>query len=213
MKRFVDFLAVTVRQHPVLIILAAVAITVALGAAGGLAGRDDGNEAFAPDAEELTAFDELGVLFGEGSDESSVQIIISADGGNAISPSGLDAVAAARQAVLASATEIDTGETVAMADLLSRDPSRPDFISFLQPIEQGIEDGSIPAGLNGDAFESAYANAYQGLSEEERSFLPGLLSEGSDPAAGTAERGLALFFFNQGNLTDDQVTEVVAGMA
>ncbi len=201
MKSFVNLLRRVVQQRPVVTIAVVVAITVGLGAAGTLAGRDDGNEAFAPDAAELTAFEEIGELFGEASDESAVQVIVGVPGGNAISADGAAALQAARDAVLASD----------LAPLLSTQPGRPEFISYLGPVEQLAE--TIPAGAGDDAVREAFARQLASLPEDQAGFVVGLLADGSDAQAAQAEQGLMLFFFQAGGLEDEVVTDALADMA
>ena len=101
MKTLVNALSAAVRKAPWLVIAVIVVISMVMGAfSGNFTPAEDQNESFAPEAPELAAQVTIGELFG--SNQSSMQVLISSDSEDVITLDGLTAVSAIEASVRAS---------------------------------------------------------------------------------------------------------------
>lgn len=190
-KAVIRAFARAVEKAPAVVLATVLVATAGFGAAFGIIAPEvaTGNEGFAPDNAEIAAAERISELFGNDSQTSVFQVIVRAPGDNVISQAGLDAVNAITAAVQTS----DAAQyLVAVA------PDQPPVISYLGPAlqafaAQGI-DPTSPIGDEGvrSAFQQAFTS--DEFPPEQRGQIERLLSEGSDPAAGTGQAGLVLMF-------------------
>ena len=129
MKALVNTLAALVRRFPIVVIIAAVVITLVLGNFAQLfQPADNDNESFAPQAPALEATETINDLFGEESSQSVMQIIISSESGDVITLDGMAAVDAVRNTVLGGS----------LAAHLVDQPGTGPVVHYLTPVEIGI---------------------------------------------------------------------------
>ena len=173
MKSLVSFLSRAVLRAPVAVIAVVVVITVALGALVPQQVITAGNEGFAPDAPELDAFNRLGDLFGDESSGTVLQMIVSSEDGDVLTPDGLETVQRLTETV----------EGSDLAGRLQDQPGRGSIISFLAPVAG--QPGSVSVTIasdSGDVFTPeglALSQAVQGAIAD--SSLAAKLAQGDQP--------------------------------
>ena len=90
MKALVSSLSGIVRKRPWFVVIATVVISMILGGlSGNFTPEEDSNASFAPEADELTAAENIGDLFGDESTVAVMQVIVTNEGGNVFSLDGL----------------------------------------------------------------------------------------------------------------------------
>lgn len=125
MKVVINLLAASVRRRPIITLVAVLIGTMFVASFSSQIVMADADEGFAPDAEELTASEEIGELFGEESSNVVLQVIVSTDGGDVISADGLDAVQQLTEAIQSSD----------LADDLQEQEGVGSVVSFLAPLQ------------------------------------------------------------------------------
>lgn len=184
MNVIIRLLARATERFPVPII---VVTLVLFGVFGSLARNIEvtqGNEGFAPDNPELAAAERIGDLFGDGSAESVMQIVVRSERGDVITADAAVAVAQAIAAVREAA-----------GDALSVRSERPPVVSYLAPVLQAAAAQGIPLDrLDDAAVKQIYRQALAQTPPEQAGFVTGLLAGGSDLEQATAPDGLILVF-------------------
>ncbi|MDH3425701.1 MAG: MMPL family transporter, partial [Acidimicrobiia bacterium] len=145
----------------------------------------DGNDGFAPDAEELLAADRISELFGEDSTVSVLQVLVSAEDGDALDLDGLATV----RAILGA---IDSSD---LAPLLAERPEQPSVISYMLPLQQALADGAPEPTTDAD-LKAAYNEAVSNLPDDLAGISSSLLSADQNLDASSASKGLVLVFIN-----------------
>jgi predicted RND superfamily exporter protein len=190
MKVIVSTLASVARRFPWAVVAVAAPLTVVFV---GLAHRIEvatGNEGFAPEGPEIAAAERIGEIFGDGSSESTFQVIIRAEGGDVISVAGLRTVMAAVEAIRESE----------LGDHLASRPGRPGVVHYLLPVTQTMGVLQIPLeDMTDEMVKDFYIEALDGDGEfdaapEDVSFLTRMVAEDFDPQEISASSGLALAF-------------------
>ncbi len=125
MKSVINLLAISVRRHPIITIVAVIAATFIVASFSSQIVMADANEGFAPDAEELTAAEEIGEVFGDESSSVVLQVIVATDDGDVLSAEGLETV----QQI---SSTIESSEVA--ADLQQQEGTGA-VVSFLAPLE------------------------------------------------------------------------------
>ena len=197
MKALVNALAALVRRFPIVVIVAAIIITIVLGGfAQQFQPADNDNESFAPEAPELQAIEAINDLFGEESTQSVMQIIISSEGGDVITLDGITAIETVRTAVLGGA----------LAPHLVDQPGTGPVVHYLTPVELSVGDGA-PAPTSDAEVKALYTEvlASPDTPPELAGLASGLLPESADQAAGTSPSGLMLVFTTGPASQDDDV--------
>ena len=185
MKTLVNAMAGAVRRFPWWVIGITLVVTFVLGAfSSQFTPDEDQNESFAPDAPELIAADRISELFGEDSQQSVMQIIISSESGDVITADGF----AATQAVA------ETVTSGALSSYLSQpDPSQPPILSYLAPVEIAVSQGA-PAPATDEQLKLTYSEALLQLPPEQAGFATGLLPTDVDAISAISPSGLMLVF-------------------
>jgi predicted RND superfamily exporter protein len=184
-KFIVDSLSRIVAKRPFAVFAAVVAVTMVLGYFSSEAVITDGNDGFAPDAPELLADQEIRELFGDGSSLSTLQVVVSSEGGDIVTADGLAAVAAVQEII----------ENSELAPLLTAQGDQPEIVSFLLPVEQAVFNGQ-PAPTSDAELKGLYLGSFDELPPEVSGVAEQLLSGDRDLAAPSASRGLMLVFLD-----------------
>ena len=202
MKRFVNALAWIVRRAPWAVIIATIVVALVLGMFGGrFQPSDDQNEGFAPDAPELLAAEAINDRFGADTNQSVMQIIVSADSGDVLTLDGLAATTAIREVVAAGP----------MATYLSPSPDQPAIVSYMAPVSQAIAFGAPPPTSDAEV-KGLYALAYEQTPAEQQGFVSGMLPADADHEALVSPSGL-MIVFSVGNFEDVEFVEASAAVA
>jgi predicted RND superfamily exporter protein len=171
------------------VIIATIVITIVLGSFGGqFQPAEDQNEAFAPDAPELIASNDINATFGA---VARMQVLTSSDG-DIITLEALESAQAIETALRASE----------VSELLVDTPQSPAILSHLAPVQFAL-DGGAPAPTSDEDVKALYALGLQQVPPEFRSFLEALLSDDADPDSGTAELGLAVVTYQTSDNFDE----------
>jgi len=200
-KSLVKLLATLVHRFPWVVVIVVIVATVILGFfAGQFQPAANDNEAFAPDAPQLTATETISGLFGEDSSQSVMQVIVSSDTGDVITLDGLATVDAIRTTVL--------GGT--LAPYLVDQPGTGPVVHYLTPVEFAIANGA-PAPTSDAEVKALYAAV---LADPETppelvGLAAGLLPGSADQAAGTSPSGLMLII-STGAVSTEELDEFVA---
>jgi len=196
-KALVNTLAALVRRFPIVVIIAAVVITLVLGNFAQLfQPADNDNESFAPQAPALEATETINDLFGEESSQSVMQIIISSESGDVITLDGMAAVDAVRNTVLGGS----------LAAHLVDQPGTGPVVHYLTPVEIGIANGA-PVPTSDAEVKALYTSVLQSPDTPPAltGLAAGLLPQTADPASVTSPSGLMLVFTTGPSSQDDQV--------
>jgi len=205
MAALVRALSATARRAPVLTIVVVVLLTAVLGPLAGQAQQDQGQESFSPDNPALAASTLAGELF-EGAATTVVQVLVTAEDGDVVSPDGLATATAVREAVL---------EAVP-AEQLSDAQGSP-VVTWIAPVERSVAAGQLdPTSLTDDAaVDAAYEQALGQLPPESLGITEQLVAtdDGAvDPVDATS--ALALVFLDTDEIAGDLegVDEVTAAV-
>lgn len=204
MKTFVRIMAGTVRRAPVLVILAAIAATAWF--ASYIPDRQQATvvDAFAPDSPEFLAFERIGDDFGGVG--TTLQVVMTAPGGDVITRRGLDTQVAIERTVAASAA----------AEYLDATAPNGPVVGPFTPVVVGAEMMGVSLDLLADdaAVKEAFGLALDAAGPEVTADIGQLLSRtGTDPAAATAPAGLVLVeFVFPDALTVDDVDELLIAL-
>lgn len=196
MKSFVRALSVAVRRAPWAVIIGTVVISLVMGGLSGqLRPAEDVNEGFAPDAEELLAAERISEQYGGDTFQSVMQVIVSSEGGDVITLSGLQTAVAVRTAI----------ESGPMAQYLVESPEQPGVVTFMTPVEQAVAFG-MPAPTTDEEVKQTYAAAYAQAPEEQQAFVAGMLPTAADREALTSPSGLVISISN-GSFEDEDFVQ------
>jgi len=196
MKSLIGGLARLVIRRPLTVLISTLVVTGVLGFLSGQVVITDGNEGFAPDAEELVAAEEITTLFGDESSSSVLQVLISAEDGDVVDLDGL-AVVEEVSAIL---------EQSELGPLLLSRPDEPAVISYLLPVHQSIAMGQVEPPTSDIELKEVYASALQSLPPEAAGIAQQLLSQDRDLANPTASKGLMLVFVSAPQFDDSTST-------
>ncbi len=184
MKALVNNLSRLVSRAPVVVLVSVLVLTAVFGFFSSQVVITDGNEGFAPDAEELLAQERISELFGDDSSASVLQVIVTGDG-DVLTTDGLAAVRTVADVI----TSSDLGP------LLAESPERPALVSYLLPIEVQAQEGA-PAPRTDAELKEAFRTGVAELPPDVGGIATTLLSGDRDLEAATARRGLLLVFLN-----------------
>ena len=191
MKTLVNGLSLAVQRWPRLVIILTVAISVVLGGlARNFTPQEDSNEAFAPDAPELSAAGRISDLFGEETTTTVMQVIVKSEHGNVFGADGLAVTDALR----------DTIANGALADRLveGRDP----VVSFMTPIRWGpAAEGPPPA--TDDEVRQAFADGLAAMPPGPAGFVQAMVPTDADLEAPYTDQGLVVVFLQAAEAGDD----------
>ena len=201
MKRLVHALAAMVRRSPVLVLVAALVLTVVFGMFAGQAEQSSGNEGFSPDTPEFRALDIISEYFSDNSEEP-VQIVV--EGDDLITAAGLRDYLAINEAI-----------TGSRASELLKDRPGGDIVGYLDPVVQGLQAQAAETGTDFETLvaeiddagvEQMFTEGLAALPPEVSELFAGLFGASSDLDSATASTGLMVAFLNVGGLDDpDQV--------
>ena len=186
MKRLVNGLSRLVSKNPLGTLIGVILISAVMFSFCAQVEIVDGNEGFAPDAEELLADDRIGDLFGDGSSASVLQVVVASESGNVLTTGGLEAVTAIQGTV----------EQSDLAPLIIETPDQPGIVSFLLPVQQAVERGQAPSPQSDQELKGVYTSALSDLPADVGGIAQQLLSGDRNVAAATASKGLLLVFLD-----------------
>ena len=197
MKRLIRSMAAAVSRAPVVVLLVTLVLTGVFGALATTLENSDGQDGFSPESAEILASERIGELFGEGSTQSVMQVVIRSPGGDVLTADGLAAVTSITAAIGASEA----------ADVVSDDPVQPGIVSFLAPVQQALAaQGTDPATLDDAAVKATYTAALEDAGPE-LGFAADLVP---DDTTDTADVALLLVFVDTAQDVDEQVAREVA---
>lgn len=197
MNALVRLFARMSQRAPIIVIVVMVGLTALFGSFAGQSEVDQSQESFSPDNAELTALEFSGEVF-QGSSETLVQVLVQGD--DVVSPAGLEAVAAVRDAITADVP----------GEWLGTDDAQGPIVSYLAPLEAAAAQGQIdPASLTSDAaVDRAFTQTFEQLPEEISGLSTQLIAAEDDLA--NAETALMLVFLDTdaivGDATGDAAT-------
>jgi predicted RND superfamily exporter protein len=198
-KRLVNLLASLVRRSPWGVLVGAIVVTILLGSFLPQQEQASGNEGFSPDSPEFLALDTISEYFSDNSEEP-VQIVVTARGSDLLTADGLRDYVAIQEAI----------KTSDVQDLLKDRPGG-DIVGYFDPVLQGLQQRSEADGIPVDALlanltdaevKQAFRSALAEVPPELADLFAGLLAEGSDLTAPTADTGLMVAFLNVADLDD-----------
>ncbi len=200
MKSIVSGMAAMARRVPWVVIVVTIGLTGGLGFFAGQATVASGNEGFAPESLEIAASERIGDKFGRESSESTLQVLILAEGGDVITVEGLRTAMAAVDAIRQSEVGSNIGDR----------PERPGAFHYLGIVEQEmLELGLTVDEMSDELVKSIYSEATNGdgvndAPPDQVSFLSRLVSEDYDSATISASGGMALAFIGAFEGTADE---------
>ena len=204
MERIIRLLARVVRMSPWSVVLASLIVTVVLGSFISQQEQTQGNEGFAPDAPEWTASLTISEKFASNS-ETPMQVLFEADSGDVLTAGGLQAYAAATEAVLASEA----------APYLS-DRSDGAIQGFFGPLLQGLQMQGIPVDALADdaAVKGGFNDSLGQLPPEFAGFFTQLLSsENTDLSVPSSSAGLMVVWMNVSDLDEAGIQNIQFDLA
>lgn len=191
MKKLADILSKAVRKAPVAVIVATVLISMVMGAlSGNFVPADDQNESFAPEAPELTAQSTIGELFG--TSQSTLQVLISSDSGDVITLDGLVATTAIEESLRASG----------LSEFLVDSPDSPAVASYMAPVGFAVGQGAPPPASD-EEVKSLYANSYEQVPAQQRTFIDLLLPTDAAPQDAQTDVGVLVVTYDSSEDFDE----------
>ena len=190
MKPIIRFLARAVGGRPRLVIIVMLALSVVFFLLTMFVAETSvgGQEGFSPENEEIAAAERIGELFGEGSTQSVMQVVVRSESGDVISADGLSVANSVVEVLQASE----------YAPYVTGTQQQPGVITYMAPVQQAAADQEIDTSALDDAgVRQIYE---QSLAEggEELGFVSQLVSDDG----GTA---LILVFVDTAEDGDTQV--------
>jgi predicted RND superfamily exporter protein len=186
-KALVNGLTALVSKRPAIVLATVIILTVLVGSFVPQVVITDGNDGFAPDAEELLAQDRISELFGDESSASVLQVIVSAEDGDVVDADGVAAVQVVSDVIRSSE----------LAPLLtSTAPGQPEIISFLLPIDFAVQQGGAPVPTTDAEVKGTFTESFSQLPPDVAGISSSLLSGDKNLEAATAKRGLLLVFID-----------------
>lgn len=204
MERIIRLLARVVRSSPWMIVIGSLIITLILGSFIRQQVQTQGNEGFAPDAPEWAASLTIGEKFSSNS-ETPMQVLFESESGDVLTADGLQAYAAATEAVLASQA----------APYLS-ERSDGAIQGFFGPLLQGLDRQGIPASALADdaTVKGGFNDSLSQLPPEFAGFFTQLLSsENTDLAVPSSSAGLMVVWLNVADLDEAGIQEIQFDLA
>lgn len=204
MERIIRLLARAVRKSPWSIVLASLIVTVVLGSFISQQETTQGNEGFAPDAPEWTASLTISERFASNS-ETPMQVLFEAESGDVLTAGGLQAYAAAVDAVIESEA----------APYLS-DRADGAVQGFFGPLLQGLQMEGVPVTALADdaAVKGAFNDSLGQLPPEFAGFFTQLLSsENTDLSVPSSSAGLMVVWMNVADLDEVGIQEIQFDLA
>jgi uncharacterized protein len=190
MKLIINLLSSAVRRAPVLVLVAALALTAVFAYFTPKAQQAVGNEGFAPDSPEFSALLTIDDIFSDNS-EVAVQIVVS--GTDVLTAEGLRAYTLARNAI----------EESRASELMIGRPNG-DIVGFFEPLLLAYaEAGLDPLDSDDATVKQVFGDVLAGLPPEFAELFAGLLSDRADLEAPAAPAGLMVVFLNLAVLEDD----------
>ncbi len=196
MKKLVKGLSRLVGHYPLPVLIVVISISLVFLYFSTEVEYVDGNEGFAPDAEELLASERIRGLFGDGSSASVLQVVIGSDNGDVMTTDGLAAVRAVQNVV----------EQSDLRSLIVDSPNQPGIVSYLLPVQQGIGLGRVGEPESDAMLKQAYTVASAYLPVDIGAIAQQLLSKDQDFETVTASKGLVLIFLDAPGF--DEVVDV-----
>ncbi|MEX1091630.1 MAG: MMPL family transporter [Acidimicrobiia bacterium] len=203
MKPIIRFLANAVGRRPVLVIIVSLALSAVFGYLTVFVAETSvgGQEGFSPENAEISAAERIGELFGEGSTQSVMQVVVTSEGGDVISADGL---AAANSVVV----ELQASE---FSEYVTGTEQQPGVITFMAPVQQAAAaEGIDTTVLDDAAVRDLYAQSLE-QAGEQMGFVSQLVNEEGSTA-------LILVFVDAADDADTQIAreegiaEVIAGI-
>ena len=194
MRTVVNALAAMTRRAPLLVVVASLVVTAALGSFAGQVEIAQGNEGFAPEGVEISAAERIADKFGDDSSGTTLQVIVRDQGGDVITVEGLEAAMAIAGTIRASDVGAEIVDT----------PERPGVFHYLSTVEQSMAaQGLTIDDMTDELVKAFYVEAIDGDGEfdappEQVSFLTRLASEDmamtTEGSSAAASAGMVLAF-------------------
>ncbi len=190
MKPIIRFLANAVSRHAAVVIVVSLALSAVFGyltvaVAETSVGGQDG---FSPENAEINAAERIGDLFGEGSTQSVMQVVVTSEGGEVISAAGLTAANSVVE-------ELQASE---FSEYVTGTQQQPGVITFMAPVQQAAAAEGIDTSVLDDA---AVRDLYEQSLEqggEQLGFVSQLINEDGSTA-------LILVFVDAADDADTQI--------
>ena len=143
MKPIIRFLAKAVGGHPRLVIIVTLALSVVFFLLTAFVAETSvgGQEGFSPENEEIAAAERIGELFGEGSTQSVMQVVVTSESGDVISAEGLSAANGVVEALQASE----------YAPFVAGTQQQPGVVTYMAPVQQAAAVEEIDTSVLDDA--------------------------------------------------------------
>ncbi len=193
MKTLVHLLSRTVRRHPILVLIGALALTVFFGVMTSQQQQASGNEGFSPDSEEFLAAQAIADEF-DSSAIAPVQVVFTAGGGDVITAEAYRTYVAVREQI----------EQSRASELFTDQPGG-DVVGYLDLAVQGLQRAGIePAEATDEDVKAAYLARYDSLPEAFQEQVELTLSERStDLSVPSTGAGLMIVLLDTSVLDDD----------
>lgn len=190
MKPIIRFFAHAVGGRPRLVIVVTLLLSVGFAYLTFAVAESStgGQEGFSPDNPEIQAASRIGELFGEGSTQTVMQVVVTSERGDVLTAEGLDA---ANQLV----ADLQASE---YAGAISGDAQRPGIVTFMAPVQQAaFEQGIDTSGLDDAAVKQLYEQALE-AGGERLGFVDQLVGD-------DGSTGLILVFVDTAEDDDAQI--------
>lgn len=187
MKAITSALAAFARRMPWVVIVLTLVLTGVLGSFAGSIEIAQGNEGFAPEANEISAQERIGEKFGGDSTGSTIQIIVREDSGDVITVEGLRTATAINETVRAS----EVGEQITDTE------QQPGVVHYLSGVEQAMAAQGLTIDQMTDEMVKQFYVASLDPSNappEQIAFLERLVSEDFDEQTVSSSGGMILAF-------------------
>ncbi|MGF1618596.1 MAG: hypothetical protein ACFCU2_12450, partial [Acidimicrobiia bacterium] len=159
MKPVIRFLANAVGRRPGLVIVVTILFSAVFAYLTVFVAESSvgGQEGFSPENAEIDAAERIGDLFGEGSTQSVMQVVVTSEGGDVITADGL---AAANSVV----EELQASE---FSEYVTGTEQQPGVITFMAPVQQAVAvEGIDVAGLDDAAVKDLYQQSLEQAGEQ-----------------------------------------------
>ncbi|MCH7670430.1 MAG: MMPL family transporter [Acidobacteria bacterium] len=197
MKSLVRGLASAVRRVPWVVVGVTVVLTMVFGSlASQFLPAEDQNEAFAPNAPELSASTFISETFGS---VASMQVLTSSSTGDVITLDALNAVFALDESVRAS----DAAQYLADSQEFSA------VLSHLAPVQFALQAGAEYPTSDSEV-KALYVGGFGELPVEFQAFMTALVSEDANFETATAEYGLTAISYVSSDDFDESARRAVA---
>ena len=187
MKAITSALAAFARRMPWVVIVLTLVLTGVLGSFAGQVEVAQGNEGFAPEANEIAAQERIGEKFGGDSTGSTIQVIVREQPGDVITVEGLRIAMA-------------TAETIRASEIggqITDTEQQPGVVHYLSGVEQAMAiQGLTVDQMTDEMVKQFYAASLDpsNAPPEQIAFLEQLVSEDFDEQAQSSSGGMVLAF-------------------